>query len=137
MFCYGIYCWYQSVFIFFTSWCDSFQGSSVCNPPLWIVKLRIRSMSLSSSSRNLHNMLVPGQFVQWCIIHSQFDGSHTTALTGSLYVASQFRASTNKIVFWWVVQTHTKCVPDEPAMTHHLQWTVQNLENQIFTPRVL
>ena len=28
---------------------------------------------------------------------------------------------------------HTKCVPNEPAVTHHLGWGVQNLENPIFT----
>ena len=28
---------------------------------------------------------------------------------------------------------HTKCVPDEPVMTHHIWWIVQNLENQFFT----
>ena len=63
---------------------------------------------------------------------SQFDGSHTTLLTISLYVTSQFRASTNKMVFWSVVQTHTKCVPDEPAMTHQFGQKIQYLENLIF-----
>ena len=37
------------------------------------------------------------------------------------------------MVFLWVVQTHTECVPDEPAMAHHLGQRVQNLENPIFT----
>ena len=90
-------------------------------------------MSFSFSSRNLHNAFVPGQLVQRCIIHSWFDGSHTTSLTRFLYVASKSRASTNKMVFWWVVQTHTECASDEPAMTHHLGQTVQNLEKPIFT----
>ena len=107
MFCYGVYCWYQSVFIFFTGRCDSYQGRYVCSLPLWVVKLKIRSMSLSSSSRSLRNAFFPGQLAQRCIIHSQFDGSHTTLLTRSLYVTSHFRASTNKMLFWWVVETHT------------------------------
>ena len=37
------------------------------------------------------------------------------------------------MMFWWVVQTHTEFVPDEPAMIHHLMRKVQNLENPIFT----
>ena len=90
------------------------------------------SMSLSSSSRNLRNAFVPRQLVQRCI-SSPFDALHTTLLTISLYETSQFRVSTNKMLFWWVVQKHTKCVPDEPAMTHHLGQRVQNLENPIFT----
>ena len=90
-------------------------------------------VSLSCSSRNLLNAFVPGQLVQWCIIHSRFDGSHNTLLTRPLYVTSQFKASTYKMVFWWVVQTHAECIPDEPAMTHHLGQRVQNLENPIFT----
>ena len=36
MFCCGIYCWYQSVFIFSIGWCDTYQGSSVCSLPLWV-----------------------------------------------------------------------------------------------------
>ena len=39
---YGIYCWYQGVFIFFTGWCRSCQESSVCSLPLWVMKLKIR-----------------------------------------------------------------------------------------------
>ena len=31
------------------------------------------------------------------------------------------------------MQTHTECVPDEPAMTHDLGQRVQNLENPILT----
>ena len=31
------------------------------------------------------------------------------------------------------MQTHAECIPDEPAMTHHLGQRVQNLENPIFT----
>ena len=90
-------------------------------------------MSLSSSSRNLCNVFVPEQLVQWCIIHSWFDESQTTLLTRSLYETSQFRASTNKMVFWWIEQTHTKFVPDEPVIKHHLWWRVQNLGNPIST----
>ena len=90
-------------------------------------------MPLSSSSRNLHNVFVPGQLLHWCIIYLWFDGSHTTLLTRSFYVTSQFRASTHKVVFSWVAQIHIKCVPDEPALTHYLGWRVQNLENPIFT----
>ena len=33
----------------------------------------------------------------------------------------------------WCFDEYTKCAPDEPAMTHHLGWRVQNLENSIFT----
>ena len=88
-------------------------------------------MSLTSSSRNLLNAFVSGKLVQRCIIHSRFDGPHTTLLTRSLYVTSQVRASTNKMVFWWVVQKHTDCVP--AAMAHYLGRRVQNLGNPIFT----
>ena len=90
-------------------------------------------MPLSPSFRNLRNTFVPGQLVQRFIIDSQFDGSDTAFLKRSLFATSHFWASNNKMVFWWVVQTHTKYVPDEPAMTHHLGRRVQNLENSIFT----
>ena len=90
-------------------------------------------MSLSSPSRNLCNVFVPGQLVKRCIIHSPFGGSRTTLLARSLYITSQFKASANKIVFHWVVQTHIECASDEPAMTHHLEQRIQNLENPIFT----
>ena len=133
MFCFGIYCWYQSVFIFFTGWCDSYQGSSVCSLPLWVVKLKIRINVTELLFQKFTSWSFPGQVVQQCIIHSQSDGSHTTLLTRSLYVTSQFRASTNKMMFWWVVKTHTEFVPDESTMTHHLRRRVQNLENPTFT----
>ena len=42
VFSYDIYYWYQSVFKLFTGWCDSYQGSSVCSWPLWVVKMKIR-----------------------------------------------------------------------------------------------
>ena len=119
MFCYVIYCWYQNVIT--SSQVDMKVTrealSAVC--PLWVVKSKIRIMSQ--------------QLAQRCIIHSQFDESHTALLTRSLYVTSQFRASTNKMMFWWVVKTHTEFVPDESTMTHHLRRRVQNLENPTFT----
>ena len=94
-------------------------------------------MSLSSSSRNLRTAFVPGLLVQRCITQLQFDASHTPLLTRSLNVTSQFRASINKMMFWWVIQIHTECGPDEPDMTHYLGWRVQNLENLNFPSGLL
>ena len=54
-------------------------------------------------------------------------------LIRSLYVKSQFIASTSNTTFWWALQAQTKWVIFEPARTHHLSLKVQNFENLIFT----
>ena len=108
-------------------------GSSVCSLPLWVVKLKTRTnvtklffqkfmwcVCSRTVKRTMHHL-----FTIWWITHY--------LLTRSLYVTSQFRASTNKMVFWGVVKTHIECDPDESAMIHHLGWRVQNMENPIFT----
>ena len=108
-------------------------GSSVCSLPLWVVKLKTRTsvtklffqkfmwcVCSRTVKRTMHHL-----FTIWWITHY--------LLTRSLYVTSQFRTSTNKMVFWGVVKTHIECDPDESAMIHHLGWRVQNMENLIFT----
>ena len=55
--------------------------------------------------------------------HLQLDGLHTTLLTRFLCVTSNLEHLLTKWCF-------DECIPDEPAMTHHLGRRLQNLEIQ-------
>ena len=96
-------------------------------------------MLLSSSSRNLCNVFVPGQLVQRCIIHWWFDGSHTTLLTRFLYVTSQFRVlwlrngflmsrtDTYRVCSWWTCNgTSIRAESTKYGESNFCIWISQN-----------
>lgn len=57
--------------------------------------------------------------------------SQTNTVIKSLYVPLKQTASKSKFTFWCDVQTHTECVPEEPAKTHHFGLNATNEEKLI------
>ena len=106
---------------------------STLNATLEVPSLCPWSSCLSSSwSRNYFRVAVPGQDSHLYMINLLLSVLQTIFLIKSLYVKSQFMASTSNATFWWGLQTQIGCVMFETARPHHLSLKAQNFENPIF-----
>ena len=112
------------------------------------------SNSINLFLMNFSRAGYPGQFLQRCNMHSRLVVSHITIPIKSLYLMSNFgtstllfsdssaflfnwvftveqKQSTINLMFWWWVQTHTECVPDDDTVTRHLGRSSHNFEKPI------
>ena len=99
------------IFVFLACSCNGGEWRSICGTPLVIV-----------------------EFTYW-IIHPFLLASQTIFQIKSLYVICLLIASINRFALWWIRHTHTKLVPEEPAILQHFVQNAQNLETLSLTLR--
>ena len=117
----------QQIRLLYKSWFSNLLSVEIhCST----ISVSLSSTELNFSYNKFFNEAEPGQNSQWWIMQFLLFTSQTSAMIISLYDVPNAVASNCAV--WWMQQTHTFCVPENPGETHHFGFKGQNLEKLSF-----